>query len=112
MDLGSCGDGERRGTEECDGIDLGIYDNGDGMCDDYDSDYVAGDLSCDASCAIDGSGCVGDLILYMPFDEDGDMSDHSGNGYAHCGNLYHAGDPDCPGTGADRNRSVSRPSVH
>jgi len=46
-----CGDGLRRGSETCDGTELGPYG-----CTSFG--HLGGDLSCDAGCAYDFSACA------------------------------------------------------
>lgn len=48
---GSCGDGKKSGSEECDGTDLGGL-----SCADAGPGY-AGKLACAANCQFDASGC-------------------------------------------------------
>ncbi len=46
-----CGDGLRRGTESCDGTELGWFN-----CESFG--HLGGDLACDTGCAYDFTGCV------------------------------------------------------
>jgi uncharacterized membrane protein YgcG len=54
-----CGDGVKDADEECDGNDFGIYGNGVGQCDEYNSDlFSGGNLTC-VSCFIQTDQCDG-----------------------------------------------------
>jgi hypothetical protein len=51
--LPECGDGERNGTEACEGADL------DGeTCESIGQGFIGGDLACDGECDFDTSGCT------------------------------------------------------
>ena len=66
---GRCGDGILQAPEACDGDDLGTA-----TCDDFFPGYPGGNLTCDADCAVDTTGCArcGDGILQAPELCDGD----------------------------------------
>ena len=78
---GGCGDGAIDGVEACDGADLGAA-----TC--QTEGFDAGTLACDASCALDTSGCMNVVACENGVDDDAD-------------GLTDAADPACTGAGDD-----------
>ncbi len=57
-----CGNNRIEGSEQCDGADLGVYD--EQTCSDYNSSYYDGELKCHAKyCHIDTSDCKSKIKL-------------------------------------------------
>jgi hypothetical protein len=84
---GGCGDGQIDGAEACDGADLG-----GATC--QTEGFDTGTIACDASCALDVTGCTDVLACDNGVDDDGD-------------GLLDAADPACTGAGDDDELVVS-----